>query len=351
MPKLVNFFNRVEIDGIPYLKNEIKPILEKNGTITIRYCMASDQIQRRVERLYQTEFSTWTDVNNATYSSVVFLLNDLNLFLFEGIKEPLPVSPQDSIILGSLIIPFDQLSDVRRMNADLDGTSTNDFTTFVTSSGEYQVPSDRDYVVSITSFATDRRLSMSLGYADNAAGLNFVELIDETIMSPQNNYSNETEFIFIIPSSKFPIVNNTANITTGFVILQGIESATTGAAALSSVQSLQGSFNFIDKQEATNNLLRVRNDTASLVNITVGQVAITLLSENTLREGYSVSNTGLKNVLIRYKTAASDNNLDGYILEAGKTEIFHKSNWDGEISAIRSDTMGSQTSLIKCMEW
>jgi len=212
-----------------YLASDVTTVTDKDGNVT--------NIGGDIDLLFDT-------------------LNASFIFGLVAIKDPLPVSPQDSITLGSLIIPFDQLENIRRMNADLDATSTNDFTTFITSTGEYQVPSDKNYVVSITSFATDRRLSMSLGYADDATGLNFVELIDETVMSPQNNYSNETEFIFIIPSSKFPIVNNTANITSGFVILQGLESALAGAAAvLSNLPIIESSFSVIDKQGATNSLL------------------------------------------------------------------------------------------------
>jgi hypothetical protein len=79
--------------------------------------------------------------------------------------------------------------------------------------------------------------------------------------------------------------------------------------------------------------------------------AIKLLDANPNRLGYSVFNSGSQEVVIRYKTAAIDNTIDGYSLLSDTSEIFHDVNYIGEISSIRSTTAGNQTSDVKVMEW
>lgn len=300
-----------------YLASDVTTVTDKDGNVT--------NIGGDIDLLFDT-------------------LNASFIFGLVAIKDPLPVSPQDSIILGSLIIPFDQIENIRRMEADLDATSTNDFTTFVTASGEYQVPSDKNYVVSITSFATDKRLSLSLGYADDAAGLNYVELIDETVMSPQNNYSNQSEFIFIIPASKFPIVNNTANITTGFVILEGLETEPTGAAEseLSNIQITQRSIN-IDKQRSGDNLLDLilsfltRSSNSSVISSIVlnNTTAVKISDANVDRTFFVVSNNSGQDIWIKLQAAAINNNKNGmFLFRRTIYEMPIENVYKGEISAI-----------------
>ncbi len=82
MPKLENFESRVEIDGLSYRKNEIKAHVENNGSITIRYSMEADKMQRAVEKLTQTAFGDWTDKNDKAYASLLDLTSDFDSFLF-----------------------------------------------------------------------------------------------------------------------------------------------------------------------------------------------------------------------------------------------------------------------------
>jgi len=96
--------------------------------------------------------------------------------------------------------------------------------------------------------------------------------------------------------------------------------------------------------------LSLSDDIAVFSTVTVGLVSITLLSSNILRLGYSVSNLGSRDVLIRYK-GTGDNNLDGFILEAGATQNIQRSSYYGEISAIRRTTTGALTSNINITEW
>lgn len=94
------------------------------------------------------------------------------------------------------------------------------------------------------------------------------------------------------------------------------------------------------------------SSTASFGTVTVAKdVAIKLLDANTNRIGVSIHNTGTKDVLIRYKTAALDNNLDGFILKSKDNFYREEIGYSGEISAIRNDSIGTQTSDINITEW
>lgn len=91
---------------------------------------------------------------------------------------------------------------------------------------------------------------------------------------------------------------------------------------------------------------------ATFDTVTVDDVtAITLLAANDSRVGYSSSNIGTRDVVVRYKTAALDNNIEGYVLLAGESKVFHNSNYLGEISSIRLTTTGTTTSDVIVMEW
>lgn len=90
--------------------------------------------------------------------------------------------------------------------------------------------------------------------------------------------------------------------------------------------------------------------TLSIVSVDKG-TAITLLVANPIRVGYSLYNSGSEDVVIRYKPASEDNDIEGYLLASGEPKVFHDVNYTGEISSIRDDTLGNQTSDIKITEW
>ncbi len=336
MPKLENFATHIKINGNLFLKNSINYQIQNNDSVGLYYTNQSDQ---RILKGTSGRFDDWTDLNDVPYSSFDSLILDLDSFLVPNI--PLEVTPQNSITLGSLIIPLSDLDNVRRMSSNLDGTSTNDFTTFQTKTGEYKVPELTVYTVAVTSFATNSKFSISLGYADDSTGTNYVELIDESIMSPENNYSNETEFIFIIPAEKFPIINNKSNITTGFVILQGLQNEITSVATvqLNDLPELSLGVN-IDKQRATNALLQLllvgeSGDTAIVLDeatmLNGGVAEILALSDNE-RIHFSVTVRG-KNAFIRLYPAATDNLIKGTLIKKDQTFTIGK-KYTGEISII-----------------
>jgi len=101
------------------------------------------------------------------------------------------------------------------------------------------------------------------------------------------------------------------------------------------------------KLDLTNKSVEATFDTVTVDDL----AAVTLLPANNARVGYSVSNTENMDVVIRYKEAATDDNIEGYILLSGETRVFHDSNYLGEISSIRLTTQGNQTSDILVTEW
>jgi len=174
----------------------------------------------------------------------------------------------DTIQMGALIVSLEQADDIIRVLADLDATSTNDFTPF--GSPNYQVPTATTLVIGLTTLNSNTKNSYGIGYADDNAGTNYVELIPNTLTSPQQNYSNSTEFIILIPATKFPICHNDANITTGFVIIESIEFDASAVPA--SIQSPPRGI-VTDKNHAGNELIRNQPpvELAGL-NLTVSQV-------------------------------------------------------------------------------
>lgn len=81
MPKLVNHTNRVEIDGVPYRKNELK--YNTHGDyVTIVYSKEADVLQNTV--IGQKDFSEWTDKDNGVYATIDALITELKVFLFES---------------------------------------------------------------------------------------------------------------------------------------------------------------------------------------------------------------------------------------------------------------------------
>lgn len=88
MPKLENFANRVEIDGIPYRKNEIKPVNGKEDNLSIHYSKFADPTEGPVTGLLQTAFFNWTDKDEVPYTSKATLLADLKnaIYSYQGIN-------------------------------------------------------------------------------------------------------------------------------------------------------------------------------------------------------------------------------------------------------------------------
>lgn len=131
---------------------------------------------------------------------------------------PLPVTITQTFTLGSITASFNDLDNIRRKSADLDGATVG-----FLSLENYQVPTGQVLVIGHTIIDSDKKNSVAFGYADDAIGTNFVELISETILTPSNSNSSDSDFIFSIPTDKFPLVNIISSITIGFFIIEGIE--------------------------------------------------------------------------------------------------------------------------------
>jgi hypothetical protein len=82
MPKLVDFVNRVEIDGIPYVKNEIKPLDTSGDNVGVVYAKQSDPVQSSPDGLSPVPYFDWTDSTDTPYASKESLLSDMKDFFF-----------------------------------------------------------------------------------------------------------------------------------------------------------------------------------------------------------------------------------------------------------------------------
>ena len=132
----------------------------------------------------------------------------------------------DTIVLGGIITGFSQISKIRRMSIDLTG-ATSGFLDF-----GFQVPTGMVLLVGHMLYIANKKNSLRVGYADDAIGTNFVQLFSEGILTPAQSNSGDSDFIFIIPADKFPIVEIVSTISDdGFILLEGVEELT---AAVSS---------------------------------------------------------------------------------------------------------------------
>lgn len=85
---------------------------------------------------------------------------------------------------------------------------------------------------------------------------------------------------------------------------------------------------------------------------TVGPlVAVILLAANEKRLAFTVSNDGTQDIVVRFKAAATDNNVEGVTVKAGAQKEFRNIEYKGEISAIRLTATGGATSPVNSMEW
>lgn len=79
-------------------------------------------------------------------------------------------------------------------------------------------------------------------------------------------------------------------------------------------------------------------------------VAIKMLDADPLRLGATFTNRGQKDIYIRFKAATTDNDIEGRELKAGES-FDMPFGYVGEVSAIRTDETGTQTSIIEIMNW
>ena len=83
MPKLENFTNRVEIDGYPFVKNELRPIDDPGDLVSVIYTGTTNQSRNAANQLHQIPFSDWTDSGDIPYASKDALLSDMKAFFLE----------------------------------------------------------------------------------------------------------------------------------------------------------------------------------------------------------------------------------------------------------------------------
>jgi len=139
-----------------------------------------------------------------------------------GLYTPVETTTVDTITLGGLILSFDQLADIRREIATIASPSANTFISF----NSFQVPADFVLIIGNLIIEAGSKDSVRFGYDDDGAGTNFVQLIDENILTPSNTNSGSSDFVFTIPTAKFPSIEVLKANVTGFMIFEGIVKST-----------------------------------------------------------------------------------------------------------------------------
>ena len=83
MPKLVNFDNRIEIDGVPYAKNELKAVSGEGDNVTVKWNHWADRSDRAVKTdWFNVPYYTWEDGTGTPYPSKGDFLAEANTFFF-----------------------------------------------------------------------------------------------------------------------------------------------------------------------------------------------------------------------------------------------------------------------------
>ena len=82
MPKLENFSNRIEIDSVPFPKNELKGVAVGTDKVSVVFNHSSDNRDSSLSDYYQLIYSDWTDSGDTPYASQVDLLSDMKDFFF-----------------------------------------------------------------------------------------------------------------------------------------------------------------------------------------------------------------------------------------------------------------------------
>lgn len=82
MPKLENFSNRIEIDSIPFPKNELKGVAVGTDQVSVVFNHSSDNRDSSLSDYYQLIYSDWTDSGDTPYASQIDLLSDMKDFFF-----------------------------------------------------------------------------------------------------------------------------------------------------------------------------------------------------------------------------------------------------------------------------
>ncbi len=106
---------------------------------------------------------------------------------------------RDSISIGGLQVTVQGKVVIIKKQALFSNASDLDFVSF----DDFQAPQIFDFLVGLTYVESDKKDSIRFGFADDTDGLNFVELLPESIMTPAANTLQKIELVMNVPSNKF----------------------------------------------------------------------------------------------------------------------------------------------------
>ena len=118
-------------------------------------------------------------------------------------------------------------TDIVELWCENNGMASGAFSGLTDSSGSvHQVAVSKNLVIDLITVNTAGASSANkceFGYADDAAGTNYVKLIPNDIMSESTSGRYSTECLMRIPSSKYPVVKSTATNLNINGIFRGVE--------------------------------------------------------------------------------------------------------------------------------
>ena len=119
-------------------------------------------------------------------------------------------------------------TNITELFCEENGMASGAFAGLADSSGsDHQVAIGKNLVIDFIIANTDGASSASkcqFGYADDAAGTNYVKLIPNDIMSEGTAGRYKTECLMRIPASKYPVIKATAANLNFNAIFRGVES-------------------------------------------------------------------------------------------------------------------------------
>lgn len=104
-------------------------------------------------------------------------------------------------------------NDIVSLETYQNGMAINTFAPLQDDGVDYVVPAAKnlviDFIICNTTSASNPE-NLEFGYADDAAGTNYVKKIPERVLSEDTSGRYKTECLIRIPTGKYPVIKNTA---------------------------------------------------------------------------------------------------------------------------------------------
>tara|TARA_R110002012_G_scaffold97543_1_gene234306 strand:- start:1031 stop:1429 length:399 start_codon:yes stop_codon:yes gene_type:complete len=116
-------------------------------------------------------------------------------------------------------------TDIVELYTEANGLGSGNFAALQNGGSDYVVPAAKnlviDFIICNTTGASSPN-QIEFGYADDAAGTNFVKQIPIRVLSEDTAGRFKTECLIRIPTGKYPVVKATAANLNAYAIFRGV---------------------------------------------------------------------------------------------------------------------------------